>query len=75
MSQFGAEFIGQVGRYLATEDDVPELGFKENGYLFLVSEAQEAMARAGQELQCSLGAKSKISLSRRLGLRFSLAQS
>ncbi len=70
MSQFGAEFVRHVGHYLAIEDEAPDLGFQENGYLFLVSHAQEALARAGQELQLSLGAKVKFLDREALALSF-----
>lgn len=38
MSQFGWEFLRDIQRYLALDNEVPELGLTEQGYLYLATE-------------------------------------
>jgi FAD-dependent oxidoreductase domain-containing protein 1 len=40
ISRFGIHFIKNVGDYLATHDQVPDLSFREFGYLFLATTAE-----------------------------------
>src|SRR5918992_3036576 len=39
ISRFGVEVIRDPEAWLAVDDDVPEIDFVENGYLFLATEA------------------------------------
>src|SRR5215210_51650 len=39
ISQFGVEFLKSLPRYLAVDRHAPDVGFVENGYLFLATEA------------------------------------
>lgn len=39
ISRFGLEVIRHLDRYLAVDGEVPDVGFVENGYLFLATEA------------------------------------
>lgn len=39
ISQFAVRFIRNIGRWLAVDDQAPEVGFHEGGYLFLTDEA------------------------------------
>ncbi len=39
MSQFGTDFIRDVGTHLAVDGETPDVGFVEAGYLFLASSA------------------------------------
>lgn len=39
ISQFGVRFIRNIGQYLSVDDQAPDVGFRENGYLFLTDEA------------------------------------
>lgn len=43
MSLFGTQFLRQFHQYLQVDGDVPELGFKEHGYLFLASAAADRL--------------------------------
>lgn len=45
VSQFGVRFIRHIGQYLALDGQVPEVGFREGGYLFLADEANAAARR------------------------------
>lgn len=57
ISRFGVDFIRNVGRWLGAEGDVEDLGFKEQGYLFLAgTEAQAAAMREVAEVQRAEGA-------------------
>lgn len=51
ISQFGGEFIRAAPDLLAVEDDRPELSFRENGYLILVSESGCAALKANHRAQ------------------------
>jgi len=42
VSQFGTEFIRDFKRNAAVDDDIPEIGFHENGYLFLAADQRGA---------------------------------
>ncbi|RMD63455.1 MAG: FAD-binding oxidoreductase, partial [Alphaproteobacteria bacterium] len=56
MSLFGATFAREAGALLAVDGQVPELAFREAGYLFLASAAGRATLAANVRLQCDLGA-------------------
>lgn len=57
ISKFGAEFIRNFPETMRLENDRPDLGFHEGGYLFLANtEEQEATLRANHEVQVACGA-------------------
>jgi FAD-dependent oxidoreductase domain-containing protein 1 len=55
MSQFGTLFIRQIAQYLSVDGDAPDVGFQENGYLFLASAAGHGVLQANHAVQRSLG--------------------
>ncbi len=55
MSVFGIEFARRAAEVLAVNGEGPDLGFHENGYLFLASEDGLAVLRRNVETQTSLG--------------------
>jgi FAD-dependent oxidoreductase domain-containing protein 1 len=55
MSQFGTQFIRQLGERLAVDGEVPDVGFHEGGYLFLASEAGQGVLQANHRVQRGLG--------------------
>jgi FAD-dependent oxidoreductase domain-containing protein 1 len=56
MSMFGTEFLREVPERLAVAGDVPAIGFREAGYLFLASAAGQAVLQHNHALQRQLGA-------------------
>jgi sarcosine oxidase len=56
LSLFGAEFVKEAPAHLAVEGEMPELGFKEQGYLFLASAEGLDALRENHALQVSEGA-------------------
>jgi len=56
LSLYGAEFVRAAPALLAHEGDVPALGFKENGYLFLASEEGLSALHDNQAVQAAQGA-------------------
>jgi len=60
ISQFGIEFIKNIGEYLAVDGETPELSFVESGYLFLANAEVEPMLRESFETQKKLGVKDAI---------------
>lgn len=57
LSLFGAHFFREAVHLLATEEQGPDLGFVENGYLLLASPAGFETLRRNHSLQTSLGAE------------------
>jgi glutamate racemase len=55
MSNYGAQFIKNVHRYLSVDDDPPTLGFIEAGYLFLATDSGLEVLRRNHQLQRRLG--------------------
>jgi FAD-dependent oxidoreductase domain-containing protein 1 len=53
---YGAEFFRRARDILAVDDEKPELSFRENGYLFLASEAGEPVLRENHVAQIAEGA-------------------
>lgn len=72
VSQFGTEFIREFNRHVAVDDDTPEIGFHENGYLFLAGDdrGQEVLER-NHATQKSCGAEVTLLDTDALGRRFS----
>lgn len=56
MSQFGLEVLRHIGEWLRVDDEIPDVGFIERGYLYLVPEAHLAAFRAAHEIQRAEGA-------------------
>ena len=56
MSQFGTEFIRGIGATLAMNGEAPDVGFREAGYLFLATDAGQAVLQANHQVQHALGA-------------------
>ena len=56
MSLYGLEVLSTFSEEFATADHVPDLGFRQQGNLYLVDSASEEFARSGLALQRSLGA-------------------
>ncbi len=56
MSQFGIGFFRRIAEHLAVEGEAPDLGFKEQGYLFLASEDGRAQLEANCAVQWAEGA-------------------
>lgn len=55
MSAYGLEFYRNAQKLLRVEDQVPELGFVEGGYLLLAPESSREAVRRSFELQRSCG--------------------
>ena len=55
MSQFGTQFIQNIGDYLAVDGEVPDVGFHEGGYLFLATPAGRDVLEANHRVQRRLG--------------------
>jgi FAD-dependent oxidoreductase domain-containing protein 1 len=51
ISQFGIEFLRNLSDYLGTENDRPDVGLVERGYLYLVAESGLATLRQNYEIQ------------------------
>lgn len=61
ISQFGAEFIRDIARHLGPAGGIRDLGFRENGYLFLAgTREQSENMRMNTALQRSLGAMTEL---------------
>jgi len=56
MSMFGAAFVGAIGEHLSVADEIAEIPFVRNGYLFLASEAGLPVLRENHATQVGLGA-------------------
>ncbi len=55
MSQFGTDFIRNIGHHLAVDGDSPDVGFHEGGYLFLATPAGRGIMESNHRVQRSLG--------------------
>lgn len=56
VSLFGLEFIRSIGERLEVDGDKPDVGFHEDGYLYLASDEGLAVLKENNDLQQSLGA-------------------
>jgi glycine/D-amino acid oxidase-like deaminating enzyme len=56
MSMFGSEFIARLGEHLAVAGEVPDVAWREAGYLFLATAAGLAQLQANHHTQRELGA-------------------
>jgi len=71
MSLFGLEFVRRAGELLAVDGVAPDLGFKEQVYLFLASAAGRATLAANVRAQAALGAQISFLEPGELAARFS----
>jgi glycine/D-amino acid oxidase-like deaminating enzyme len=55
MSQFGTQFIQNIGDHLTVDGEAPEVGFHEGGYLFLATPAGRNSLEANHRVQRDLG--------------------
>ena len=67
---FGAHFVKHVGAYLSVDDDVPDLGFKEEGYLLLATAETLPLLNANNAVQREQGADTEMLTPVRLQQRF-----
>lgn len=56
ISLFGIEFLRNIGDFLEVEGEVPAIGLKEGGYLFLATEAGREVLARNHQLQIEMGA-------------------
>jgi FAD-dependent oxidoreductase domain-containing protein 1 len=56
MSMFGTRFLREVGEHLEVDGDVPAVGFREDGYLFLATAGGLPMLQANHRVQRAEGA-------------------
>lgn len=71
ISQFGTEFIRNFKENVAVDADTPEIGFHENGYLFLAGNERGAdVLRRNHETQVACGADVSLLDPDGLGRRF-----
>jgi FAD-dependent oxidoreductase domain-containing protein 1 len=56
LSNFGIPVFERFSELMAVDGDKPDIGFKKNGYLFIVPPANVATLRRNYELQRSMGA-------------------
>jgi glycine/D-amino acid oxidase-like deaminating enzyme len=70
MSMFGSEFIARIGEHLAVQDEMPDVGWTDAGYLFLASAAGAPQLQANHRTQRALGAQVQLLDAAALGQRF-----
>ena len=56
ISLYGIEFIREIGDRLEVDGDRPDVGFHEDGYLYLASDDGLAVLKENNDLQRQLGA-------------------
>jgi len=70
MSQFGTQFIRNIADYLTVEDETPDVGFHEGGYLFLSTPSGRDVLEANHRLQRNLGVDVALLSTAQLQARF-----
>ncbi|OBZ94811.1 FAD-dependent oxidoreductase [Pararhizobium polonicum] len=71
ISQFGTDFIRDFRTHVVVDGDAPELGFHENGYLFLAGDEKgRAVLERNHATQVSCGAQVRLLEPDALGARF-----
>ncbi|MQB12308.1 FAD-binding oxidoreductase [Agrobacterium sp. ICMP 6402] len=71
ISQFGTDFIRDFRTHVIVDGDAPELGFHENGYLFLAGDEKgRAVLERNHATQVSCGAQVRLLEPDALGARF-----
>src|SRR4030095_14977779 len=71
MSMFGAALIKTVAEHLSSDNELVDLPFTENGYLFLATATGLETLRTNHTAQTSLGAKVALLTTSELKTRFS----
>ena len=56
MSMFGTQFLRESAQRLAVDGQAPAIGFREQGYLFLATDAGQPVLQANHATQKALGA-------------------
>lgn len=56
ISLYGIDFLREIGTRLAVDGDVPEIGLREGGYLFLATPEKREILEENHALQTRLGA-------------------
>jgi glycine/D-amino acid oxidase-like deaminating enzyme len=57
MSMFGSAFVKDIGRHLAVDGSVPDVAWREGGYLFLAGASGMDTLRANHQTQRACGAQ------------------
>lgn len=70
MSLFATQFMRRSGELLAVDDIVPDVAWRENGYLFLASAAGRDILERNHTLQTRLGADIELLDAAALATRF-----
>ena len=70
MSRYGFAFFKEVANHLAVHDVVPDIGLVEGGYLYLASQAGEAVLRSNHAIQRQCNVDVALLDSAALQLRF-----
>ncbi len=70
LSLFGIEFLRKTGELLAVDGERPDVGLREQGYLFLASKSGAGVLEENHRLQASLGADTVLLGSEALRERF-----
>lgn len=70
LSMYGTEFIRSFADHCGVDDDRPELGFRENGYLYLVSDDTRDTLAENSERQRRMGADVALMEPEQLAARF-----
>ena len=70
LSQFGLEFLKRADEHLEIDSEVPVLGLREPGYLYLAGEAGTKVLRANHAVQAAHGVKTALLDAAGLGARF-----
>jgi sarcosine oxidase len=70
ISQFGIQLIKDPGRFLAVDGEAPTLDFVENGYLFLATDAGQAVLESNHATQRSMGVAVELLTPAELRARF-----
>lgn len=70
MSQFGTRFVRDIARHLCVDGEVPDVGFREAGYLFLASAAGMAVLQSNHAVQKDCGVDVALLTPAELAQRF-----
>jgi glycine/D-amino acid oxidase-like deaminating enzyme len=70
MSMFGTRFLREVAEHLAVDGDVPAVGFREGGYLFLATPSGLPVLQANHQVQRAEGADVALLGAQTLAERF-----
>ena len=70
---FGVHFLKHLDEYLSVDDETPDVGFRENGYLLLATESMLPAMRENNAVQREFGADVHFRESDELRRRFPLA--